>query len=124
MKLSELTHEDSQEIVKMILDAGYKAYMHEPKDQHCFVTDGTHIGYCQWSGYMPSTSTVHIPSTQTGTGYKIADQVNIETIEAAMFTFAPAWASRHDRDYIVKYRNWEHYRNASDWNNTLKEVTE
>lgn len=125
MKLSDLTGTHSQEYVKMLLDIGYKVYMREPNDQHCFVTDGTHIGYCQWSSYRPSVSTVHLPSSQAGTGFMIANEITEETIKAAMFTHCPHWFNYKEySDSVKKYRDWEHYHNASKWNKSLNEVKE
>ena len=125
MKLSDLTGTNSQECVRMILDAGYKVYMREANDQHCFVTDGTHIGYCQWSSYRPAVSTVHLPYSGAGTGFAIANEITKETVEAAMFTHCPHWLNYKEySDSIQKYRNWEHYHNASKWNNSLNEVKE
>lgn len=123
MKLTDLTGTDSQEYVKMILDAGYKVYMREPNGQHCFVTDGTHIGYCQWSSYRPSVSTVHLLNSKAGTGFVIANEITEETIKAAMITHCPRWFNYKEySDCIQKYHNWEHYHNATKWNNSLNEV--
>ena len=125
MKLADLTGTASQEYVGMILKAGYKVYMRKPNDQHCFVTDGTHIGYCQWGSYSLHVSTVHLPNLRTGTGVVIANEITKETIKAAMFTHGPHWCNYKEySDSIKKYRDWEHYHNASKWNKSLNEVTE
>ena len=123
--LFDLIGKNSQEYVGMILKAEYKVYMRELDDQHCFVTDGTHIGYCQWSDYRPSVLSVHLPSIKAGTGFVIANEITEETIKAAMFTHCPHWFNfKEYSNSIQKYRDWEHYHNASKWNKTLIEVTE
>ena len=125
MKLSDLTGTNSQEYVKMILDAGYKVYMRKPNDQHCFVTDDTHIGYCQWSSYRPSVSTVHLPYSGAGTGFVIAHEITKQSVKDALFTNCPHWFSNKGySNSVKKYRDWKHYHNASKWNNSLSEVKE
>lgn len=125
MKLSDLTGTHSKEYVEMILKAGYKVYMYKPDREYCFVTDGTHIGYCQWSNCRPRVSTVHLPSSKAGTGFVIAYEITEETIKAAIFTHCPHWFNYKEySDSIRKYRDWEHYHNASKWNKSLIEVTE
>lgn len=110
--------------VSIIKNAGYRVYMHKPQiDEFCFYTDGTRIGYAQWSGIRgPCVDSVHIPNIQTGTGFKVADEITPESLEEALACHAPDWAAPRDHASVRKYPNWEAFQSANDWNAELVEV--
>lgn len=101
---------------------GFKVYMRDPADTYMLFTDesGELIGYLQQErfGVAYSISTVHIPNTQSGTGFQVArleDAFDKEKLEQA-FAHAPAWADNRSRSSVKKWRDIEHYRSASSFN--------
>src|SRR5690606_37251594 len=107
----------STHYVAIIKSAGYRVYMLEPQiDEFCFYTDGTRIGYAQWSDIRgPYVGSVHVPNRQTGTGFNVADEITPESLEAAISCHAPDWATTRDRGSVRKYPNWKAYQSANDW---------
>lgn len=104
--------------VELIQSCGYRVFMRKPTDEYCFFTDGTRIGYAQWSGYRTSVSSVHVGSRENGTGFGVADSITPESIKAAAEMVMPNWATGSVR----KYRSWDEYIAESDWNAGLTEV--
>ena len=110
--------------ISIIKAAGYRVFMRDPqRDEYCLYTDGARIGYAQWSDIsVPYVGSVHVPNVQTGSGYRVADGITPESLEAAISLHAPDWASPRDRGSVRKYPNWEAFHSSNDWNAKLVEV--
>lgn len=104
---------------------GFRVFMRDPSDPYCFYTDaeGKAIGYVQSSlggGY--DVSTVHIPNTTTGTGFRVCTslrKLTSEDLQRGLDT--PDWVRGKDRASVVKWRSIDHFKSASRWNATFKE---
>jgi hypothetical protein len=111
--------------IQLIKDAGFRVFV-RPHCQapitYCFYTDGTKIGYAQWSGCRAQVSTVHVPCRKCGTGFVYADEITVETVKGALNCHAPHWASDWDRAAVKKYRDFDAYLKASKFNSGLVEV--
>ena len=112
--------------IKTIKTAGFRVFVHGPveKATYCYFTDGVRIGYAQWdSPYKgdESLSTVHMPNTTTGTGYKLDCPISADNLPLA-FQFVPHWASRQDAATLKKYRDWNAFFNRDSFNSQLLEV--
>lgn len=85
-----------------------------------YVTDGTRICYVQqdrnpFTGW--SISTVHIPNKDTGTGYRLHDNLALPTaakMESAMSTYCPNW-DRRNASTIRKWSSWAEYQERDNW---------
>lgn len=64
-------------MLDFIKSLGYDVYIREPKQEYCFYTDGTHIGYAQWGGMEPRVCSVHKPSLLCGTGYSLFSVIKL-----------------------------------------------
>lgn len=117
------------EVLEMIREAGYTAYMRKPEDTWCYYTDGTRIASAQWGratmidhGVSVRLYTVHKPNKTTGTGFSL-DGDEITPADLAIgFEYAPAWATPSQRRSVVKYRDWAEFAGASEWNSEYKPV--
>lgn len=114
--------------IKAVARAGFDVYMREPKDTWLIFTDGTRIGYLQNDGPFRgiSLSTVHIPNTTTGTGFKLDDGLSVADLTPSKLgealAHAPHWASGHDRVSVHKWKNFESYKASSRFNGEYKLV--
>ena len=113
--------------VTMLKAEGWQVWMRNDPiakhpGQYCFVTDGTHIAYAQWSDHRPGVSTVHLPNKTTGTGFQFAETITPDTVCKAMNCVAPAWASDKDRASVRKYTDWNEYLHANSFNEGLFQV--
>lgn len=116
---------ENQQRIDYIKSHGWRVFVRPSKHptdmMYCFYTDGTHIGYAQWTDYRTCISSVHYPNRQSGTGFQIADEITKETLHVAAHTACPNWA-RNDQSSVKKYKDWDAYHNASDFNKGLVEV--
>lgn len=116
-----------KEVLDRIRAAGFKVYMRVPaRDTWALFTDGKRIGYVQWSRFDGiKLTTAHVPNRQTGTGFQVTligpDPLSKGNLEAA-FAHAPGWADSRDRESVVKWRDWDHFHNANEWNKGYREV--
>lgn len=118
-----------QEIIDKVAELGFDVYMRDPKDSFMLFTDGKNIGYLQ----MDSTAglmltSVHKPNQKTGTGFVIANNLDLtqldrETLSSA-FIRAPHWAWAGDMSAVVKYRDMDSYLSANSWNAGYKLTAE
>lgn len=106
--------------IPAIIKAGFSVYMRNPDDTWLYFTDGTRIGYLQASrmGSAYSLSTVHVPSSQHGTGFAAGElqsdnELTAETLSRA-FMHAPHWA--HDTGSVRKWRDFEAFKKSSRFN--------
>jgi len=107
-----------------IKSLGYRVFIrptgHNPT--YCFYTDGVKIAYAQWGSINSGVSSVHKSNRTSGTGFKVSDRIDRETLKQALFCFAPEWATNSDRQSVVKYKNIQDYLGSSLWNRSLQEV--
>jgi len=111
-------------ILKALDVAGFKAFKRKPSDTWVIFTDGINIGYAQESYYgFVTLSTVHVPNSNTGTGFAIEDVSDLSkaNLEKA-FMHSPQWAKPSDRASVKKWRSINEYINSSDFNKAYKEV--
>lgn len=110
-------------MLDLIKAAGFRVFVRDQqRPTYCFFTDGTRIGYAQWSSMRDSVSSVHKPNRLTGTGFAIADEITVKSLNAAISCHAPHWASDSERASVVKYADWNAYVGASTFNAELVEV--
>ena len=106
-------------MLDFIKSLGYDVYIREPKQEYCFYTDGTHIGYAQWGGIEPRVCSVHKPSLSCGTGYSLFTKISKNTLDVAIKTIKP---HHHARDEIKKFKDWDEFHNSSEWNKKLYKI--
>lgn len=111
--------------IEKLKNNGFKVYINKNKSNsnYCYFEDENgNVGYCQLDdlGSFSFTS-VHRPNPKTGTGFRIASEVNNPTIQNAKdcFIITPYWA-RRDRNTVKKYKNFGEYRKL----NTVLKYTE
>ena len=102
-----------------ILSQGYRVFT-RPNTEYCYYTDGTNIGYAQWSRNTTKVASLHKPSRQVGTGYGVADTITEQTLQAALTLHCPHWDA-HNADNVKKYKDWDEFHNKNDWNKALVE---
>jgi hypothetical protein len=94
----------TQELIEDLKKQGYDVYGPQELTSYVFFTDGTRIGYAQHDNMRGRTyTTVHVPNRHTGTGFQVQDA-------RAALAFAPDWAYQRDRDSVMKYQDFEHFR--------------
>lgn len=98
----------TDEQLDALINMGLKVYIptNWPR-RYCHFTDGEHIGYCQTDYFSGITfSTVHVPNSKVGTGFKLDGNWTIPTRQAVegAFAFAPSWAAPYDLKHVTKYR--------------------
>ena len=113
--------------VAMLKAEGWQVWMRNDSitkrpAQYCFVTDGTHIAYVQWSDLRPGVSTVHLPNKTTGTGFQYSEEITPQMVREAMQCVAPGWADGKDRASVRKYKDWDEYLHANSFNEGLFQV--
>ena len=115
-----------ERIINAVIDAGFKVYMRDVNDSWLIFADGKRLGYLQTARFRGiSTSTVHIPNRDTGSGFQIDDdiqEVSKKTLERAL-CHAPRWADGRQRESVKKWDGIEHYRKGSGFASDYKEVT-
>ena len=116
-----MTPNITEAYVEMMKAEGWKVYTRN-NAKYCYVTDGTHIAYAQWSDGRDHVSSVHMPNRQTGTGFMIYDRITPESIREAMNCHAASWATASDVLSVRKYKNWEAFQNSNSFNAMLFEV--
>lgn len=106
--------------VALIKSCGYRVFMRKLDDEYCFYTDGIRIGYAQWSDIRNHVSSVHKPNSTNGTGFHVAYQIEPDTLKDALYCHRPSWAMGNGT--VDKYRDWDAYHQANDFNRQLFEV--
>ena len=119
-----MKNQHTTEMIAFIKSCGYRVFIRPSacnvENEYCFYTDGTRIGYAQWSGYSTHVSSVHKPCRQNGTGYQVSEKITCETLHAATTTVQPGW-DRGGID-VKKYADWDAFHNASAFNSKFIEV--
>ena len=106
-------------MLDFIKSLGYDVYIRKPKQEYCFYTDGTHIGYTQWGGMEPRVCSVHKPSLLCGTGYSLFSVISKDTLDKAIKTTVPY----HFRgDEVEKFKDWNEFHNLNGWNKKLYKI--
>ena len=115
----------SQETIDAIHEAGFRVFMQTPYDSWLyFVDDADRIGYAQEtrSGFV-SISTVHVPNSETGTGFVLDDIPSLSANNLAKaFVIAPRWATGGQRASVKKWANWEAFKASSPFNADYKMI--
>ena len=115
----------SHKTIYAIQKAGFRVYMRSPKDSWLyFVDDADRIGYAQEtrSGFV-SISTVHVPNSETGTGFVLDDIPSLSADNLAKaFVIAPRWATGRQRASVKKWANWEAFKASSPFNADYKMI--
>lgn len=112
--------------LKEIVELGFRVYTREPiifwnprEYEYAYFTDGVNIGYIQHGRHsLPyAIGTVHRQGHLCGTGFEVGEIRKI-TKEALIGAFVhhPSWVSRKASNAVVKYHDWEEFRNSSSWN--------
>jgi hypothetical protein len=113
----------SQETIDAIHEAGFRVFMRTPYDSWLyFVDDADRIGYAQEtrSGFV-SISTVHIPNSETGTGFVLDDIPSLSANNLAKaFVIAPRWATGRQRASVKKWTSWKAFKASSPFNADYK----
>lgn len=118
MNTSIFHHNDLKNFAELLLKNGYKVYAVPPDDRSSsrtwlyFEKDGR-IAYAQ-ADYAASVhlSSVHKPSREHGTGFRMTELSIIPTLEdaeAALNCVAPTWCNRIKRT-IQKYSSFAEYQ--------------
>ena len=113
------------EYTDMMKAQGWQVYARpngHTEREYCYVTDGIHIAYVQWSDGRPHVSTVHVPNRESGTGFQFADTITPQTIRLAMDCIEPSWARARERGSVRKYKDWNQFHQSNSFNSELTEV--
>ena len=115
----------SQETIDAIHEAGFRVFMQTPYDSWLyFVDDADRIGYAQEtrSGFV-SISTVHVPNSETGTGFVLDDIPSLSANNLAKaFVIAPGWVTGGQAASVKKWANWEAFKASSPFNADYKMI--
>jgi hypothetical protein len=115
----------SHKTIYAIQKAGFRVYMRSPKDSWLyFVDDADRIGYAQEtrSGFV-SISTVHVPNSETGTGFVLDDIPSLSADNLAKaFVIAPRWATGRQRASVKKWASWKAFKASSPFNANYKMI--
>ena len=100
---------------KQIKNLGYTVYISadEYYNYGYIVNKNNSICYFQLSDFFDllNLSTVHIPCSQCGSGFRMHENIAEPTKEIvnSCFCDGPVWAGA-DLKYVTKYEGWEHYQ--------------
>lgn len=116
---------DINNVIQKIKDCGFTPYGHDgsPSTGIMF-TDGINIGHL---GFTPQDglilTTVHRPSTQVGTGYRLDGPVELtkEGLSRA-FVKGPSWAYSTDLAQVRKWPNMARFLKDNPWNTRYQEL--
>ena len=92
--------EGMSKLISSIKGAGLRVYGPEILTSHVYFTDGTRVGYAQ---YTPER--VYYASMTTGTGF------DAHIIDAAL-SFAAEWTTKRDKELVPEYRDFETFRSV------------
>lgn len=91
-------------VIDQLKERGFDVYGPEQLTTYVWFTDGSNIGYVQYSGMRGTAySTVHKPCRECGTGFQA------ENAQEAL-GFAPRWASAADIKAVHKYQDIEEFK--------------
>jgi hypothetical protein len=103
--------ESFKEALTKLMENGLKLIIPEPtgtftKTNYAHFYDGYHIGYLQQESSFReiSISTVHKPSKEAGTGFRMSEEFSLKEAQKALLTVCPEWAI-NNRNHIIKYKN-------------------
>lgn len=108
------------QVIDKLKSLGYKVYKRDIASQYCYVVKGDNVAYVQWSGIVPRICTVHKPCKYNGTGFLIGSDIDKVTIDKALKTSKPYWEKTNTP--VIKYKNWNDFYNADNWNKGFFEV--
>lgn len=112
----EYRNEELEKVVNISKEAGFKVYTFESTSKYinqvfienqegkiCTVSE-------KYSGV--TYATVHRPNRECGTGFGLTndiDMASLEMIVLSMNTNSPQWATKNQREAVIKYSNWADY---------------
>ncbi len=112
-----LISEQLREVARDAIKDGLDVYISPPTASfpaprnHFYVSDGTRIGYCEYSRTQGIIfTTVHMPSTSNGTGARVSEGWNyfpgiIREVRASLAYVPDWWRS----GVVEKYMNLDHF---------------
>lgn len=120
--------EERARLIALAHRLGCVVYQRNPETDTWFMySDGKNIATVEFSARnLPMLASVHKPSRQVGTGYQMIERgehITGELMQRALLTVAPQWASNSDHAAVVKWRDWNEFKNSSPWNAGYEEVT-
>ncbi|MBT2621243.1 hypothetical protein [Chryseobacterium sp. ISL-6] len=114
--------EDFKEAFKKLMENGFKLIIPEPtetfkKTNYAYFSDGDNIAYLQQENKYRdiSISSVHKPSKEVGTGFRISDDYSLEVAKEALLTVCPHWAI-NSRNHVIKYKNLKEFMESGSHN--------
>lgn len=108
------------EYAKLLLSNGFRLMVSTSVDRPTWIhfEKGGKVGYCsfeKWRGF--NFSTIHKPSKEVGTGYRILSGIETPTTAHAEKTLVERaeWAHRKDAKYVKKYASLDEYADKNAW---------
>lgn len=109
--ISEYFKKALQELMKN----GFTLIIPEPtktfrKTNYAYFSDGDKIAYLQQeTKYREiSISSIHKPSKEVGTGFRLSDEYSLEIAKQALVTVYPIWVT-NSRNHVIKYENLKEF---------------
>lgn len=105
-----------------IKKAGFTAYVRKPLNPwneitYAIYTDGERLGYIQLNLGGFSISTMHKPSPNIGTGFRMIEFSNLSKDELTKgFFLAPHWVRYDELKYVKKWESVDQWLNSSKFN--------
>lgn len=111
-----------KKIIENVKKQGFSVYGPEKLEKYFYYTDGINFGYFEVHDYECHISTVHMPSRDIGTGFKMCDILSDEVTKKELlsgFVIAPLWATRGQREKVEKYSSFTVFL-KNHWNKLIK----
>ncbi|REC60504.1 hypothetical protein DRF65_20800 [Chryseobacterium pennae] len=104
-----------KKVLQELMKNGFTLIIPEPtktfrKTNYAYFSDGDKIAYLQQeSKYREiSISSVHKPSKEVGTGFRLSDEYSLEMAKQALVIICPTWAI-NSRNHVIKYENLKEF---------------
>lgn len=102
--------------IQLLKENGFAVYQNPSCPNYVFYVKNDMIGYMQENRNGSfSISTVHQPNRETGTGFRVYDEITsptVEEMEKGAFIFAPAWAKEMELKTVKKRKSFTHLVNS------------
>lgn len=109
--MREYDNSQLKEVVDLAKKKGYKVYTFNangPIKQVYFVNESGQIGSAQAYFSGINFTSIHKPSRECGTGFRIGKEFEYpENLDIA-FSSIPEWGGQYLK-FVKKYKNWEEY---------------
>lgn len=108
MKHQEVV-EQAKNFAQELVKAGLKVYVKEDNFTWGYFTDGRGIGYFQAGSLVEGVglSTVHIPNSSTGTGFRYCDDLCVKSALNIISGYLPNFVN--NRMPFKPWGSWEHF---------------